>query len=55
MSKWTARIIIGILALWAFWAFVEGGWWIAAGVAVMAVATVLEVRWADRWPFRSSS
>ena len=55
MNRWVARSLIGILAILLVWMIVEGGWWLAAAAATVVAMVAVEARWAERWPFRSSS
>lgn len=55
MTKWRARMVVAALAIAVTWLFVAGGWWRALIVPVVLAMTVVEARWAERWPSRSSS
>ena len=55
MTKWQARWLGAFWVLTAIRLFTIGGWWVVAAVAAMVVAIVIDVRWADWWPFRSPS
>lgn len=55
MTKWRARFIEAFLASWVVWLLVQGGWAVVIAAVLLGIVTVLEVRWAERWPFSRSS